>query len=324
MYKKILCMLLGAAMLLSMAACGTPAAPVGTTTAPTETETQPTVAVTTPAEVETPVTFFSLSLGENYDKIQSLTAYANEDGTAHIEYVGQEKKVGDFDALFFHGIAAAFADSGLTALNGQDAYAEGEANGSMYVEFADGTACTVGFSGSIPEAYTQGYAVMDAYFQTLVANLPVYVPQPMVEGGVDPALLDTITQILSSSGIEALDTFAISQLPLDDMFGFSAGLSGSDGIKNAVSCAPMMMTTAYSLVIVTVEDAAKMDSVANDFEGNLDWRKWVCVAPSNALLARKDNMVLCLMAGGSLYAQTLAGIEASGWTVTKTLENPDM
>ena len=319
MNKKILCLLLSAVLLLS--ACGAPAAPSETTTAPT---TEVTVAVTTPSEVENPVTFFTLSMGENYEEIFSMTAYANEDGTAHIEYVGQEKKVGDFDAIYFHGIAAAFADSGLAALNGQDAYAEGEANGSMYVEFADGSMCTVGFSGNIPEAYAQGYAAMDAYFQQLVANLPVYVPQPMLMGEVEPALLDTMTQILNGTGIDTLDGFAISQLPLDDTFGFAAGLSGTEGIVNAVSCAPMMMTTAYSLVIVTLEDASKAEAVSGDFESNLDWRKWVCVAPSNALIAQKDNMVLCLMAGDSLYTQTLTGIEAAGWTVTKTLENPDM
>ena len=319
MNKKILCLLLSAVLLLS--ACGAPAAPSETTTAPT---TEVTVAVTTPSEVENPVTFFTLSMGENFEEIFSMTAYANEDGSAHIEYVGQEKKVGDFDAIYFHGIAAAFADSGLAALNGQDAYAEGEANGSMYVEFADGSMCTVGFSGNIPEAYAQGYAAMDAYFQQLVANLPVYVPQPMLMGEVEPALLDTMTQILNGTGIETLDGFAISQLPLDDTFGFAAGLSGTEGIVNAVSCAPMMMTTAYSLVIVTLEDASKAEAVSGDFESNLDWRKWVCVAPSNALIAQKDNMVLCLMAGDSLYTQTLTGIEAAGWTVTKTLENPDM
>lgn len=321
MHKRILCAVLMAALLLT--ACA-PAAPAQTTTTPTEATTQPTVAVTTPAEVENPVTYFSLSLGENYDTIHSLTAFSNEDGTVHVEYVGTEKKVGNLDAGCFHGISAAFAATDLASLSGQDVYEEGDANGSMYVEFADGTAAAVGYSGNIPEAYTQGYAAMDAYFQTLVADLPVYVPQPQVMGEVDPALLETLTQILGGTGIQALDTFAISQLPLDDTFGFSAGLSGTDGITGAVSCAPMMMTTAYSLVIVTLEDASKAESVASDFESNLDWRKWVCVAPSNALLAQKDNMVLCLMAGGDLFTQTQQGAEAAGWTVTKTLENPDM
>jgi hypothetical protein len=35
-------------------------------------------------------------------------------------------------------------------------------------------------------------------------------------------------------------------------------------------------------------------------------------------------MVLCLMAADELFAQTQQGVETAGWTVTKTLENPDM
>jgi len=322
--KKFISLLLMAALMLSMAACGAPAQDPETIPATTEPKPQETVQATVPAEVENPVTFFSLSLGENYDSIASINAFPNEDGTVHVEYVGSEKKVGDFDAQIFQGISSAFQASGLADLTGQDVYEEGEANGSMYVEFADGTSAMVGFSGKIPEAYTQGYAAMDAYFQTLVADLPVYVAQPMVMGDVEPAILDTVMQIMNGTGIENLDGFSISQLAMDDTFAFSAGLSSAEGITAAVNCAPMMMTTAYSLVIVTLEDASKAEAVAADFESNLDWRKWVCVAPSNALLAQKDNMVLCLMADSGLYNQTLTGLEAAGWTVTKTLENPDM
>ena len=318
MNKKMISLVLLFALLLS--ACSTTKTPE-TTAAPT---TEATVATTTPVEVENPVTFFSLSLGENFDSIKSMTVFSNEDGTVYVEYVGEEKKVANLDESIFHGITTAFLESGLAALNGQDVYEEGDANASMYIDFADGTSAMVGYSGKIPEAYAQGYAVMDDYFKTLMADVPVYVPQPQVMGDVEPALLDAVNQILNGTGIENLDSFSISQLPLDDTFNFAAGLSGTEGIVNAVSCAPMMMTTAYSLVIVTLDDAAKAEAVAGDFESNLDWRKWVCVAPSNALLAQKDNMVLCLMAGGDLFGQTQRGMEAAGWTITKTLENPDM
>ena len=43
--------------------------------------------------------------------------------------------------------------------------------------------------------------------------------------------------------------------------------------------------------------------------------------PTNALVAVKDNMVLCLVAADELYAMTAAGIESTGWTVVETLEN---
>ena len=62
--------------------------------------------------------------------------------------------------------------------------------------------------------------------------------------------------------------------------------------------------------------------VAADFEANLDWTKWVCVAPSDAMTAVKDNMVLCLMAADANYTQTAAGITAAGWTTVNTLTNP--
>ena len=327
MYKRILCAVILAALLLTACAptapAGTTAAPIETTT-PVETTTQPEEVTTAPVAAESSLAFFALTLGENYETIHSLTAYPNGDGTAYIEYVGSEKKVGNLDAACLQGIADAFAQSGLADLNGEGIYEEGEANGSMYVAYPDDSFVSADYSGNIPEAYAQGYAAMDAYFQTLVADLPVYVPQPLVMGDVEPALLDTMNQILGGTSLQNLDSFAISQLLLDDTFAFAAGLSSAEGITGAISCSPMMMTTAYSLVIVTLEEASKAEAVANDFENTMDWRKWVCVAPSHALLAQKDNMVLCLMAGSDLFLQTQSGVEAAGWNVTKTLENPDM
>ena len=318
MHKRILSLVLLMSLLLT--ACGTTAAPE-TTAAPT---TEATVATTAPVVIDNPITYFSLSLSENFETTYYLSAYGYEGEDVYVEYVGEETKMGYMDPSVFEGITAAFLESGLMELNGQDVYEEGEASASMYIDFADGTSAMVGYSGNIPEAFTQGYAAMEAHFKAMVADMPEYVPQPMVMGDVEPALLDSVNEILNGSGIEALDSFSISQLPLDDTFSFAAGLTGTDGIVNAVSCAPMMMTTAYSLVIVTLEDASKAEAVAADFESNLDWRKWVCVAPSNALLAQKDNMVLCLMAGGELFGQTQRGMEGAGWTITKTLENPDM
>jgi len=323
MNKTIISLLLTAALLFSLAACGSQ--PVSTE--PTQAPTQQTTAATesaAPPQAGTPVTFFSLSMGENYDSVSSITVYPNEDGSAHVEYVGQEKKVGDFDASIFQDIANAFVASGLPQLHGQDVYETGDANASMYVDFADGTCAAVGYSGQIPEEFSRGYAAVDSFFQTLVADLPVYIPEPLVMGEVDAELLDEMKQILNGSGMDALDSFTISQIALDESFAFVAGLSSADGIATAVSCAPMMMTTAYSLVIVTLEDSAQAEAVCSDFENNLDWLKWVCVAPSDAMIAQKDNSILCLMAHENLYVQTVAGIENAGWTTVNTLKNPNM
>ena len=318
--KRFIAMILAAVMVLSMTACGNQSE---TTTAAPETTTEAVVETTTAPVVEGPaVTFFSMSLGENYENIKSITAFSNDDGTVHVEYVGDVKKVGEISADCWTTITAALAQTELAALSGQDAWGDGEANGSIYVDYADGTVLSVGFSGEIPASYTAGYAIMDACFADLTADLEVYVPQPMVMGEVDATLLAEMNAILTASGISALDMFAIGQVMKDEYFAYSVGLTSDAGIASAANCAPMMMTTAYSLVIVTLEDGIAAADIAADFEANLDWTKWVCVAPSDAMTAVKDNMVLCLMAANENFTQTAAGITAAGWTTVNTLTNP--
>ena len=74
-------------------------------------------------------------------------------------------------------------------------------------------------------------------------------------------------------------------------------------------------------MIVSLDSNGNRQDICTDFLRNLDWQKWVCVAPTNALIAAKGNMVLCLMAADQLYDQTAAGVEAAGWTVLKVAEN---
>lgn len=229
--KKIICILLALVML-----CGcTGDKPDNQTTSPvTEEPTVPTY-----PETENPVTYFSVSMGQDYENILRMDVFLNEDGTIHLEYVGKEKKVGTFDANAMHGITTAFMDSGLAELSGKDAYGEGKANASMYVEFADGTIAAVGYSGEIPEAFIRGYEAMDTFFASLTAGLPVYVPQPVVMGEVDEELLAPALEILNHSGIEQLDAYTITQIAKDEYFAFTAGLTTDEGIAGAVSCAPM-------------------------------------------------------------------------------------
>jgi len=327
--NKIISLLCLLALLLSMAACTAPTSP----SQPTET-TQPTQATqnteatdaTIPVypEVENPITFLTLSMGPNYENIKSINLYLDESGKAHLEYIGSEKKVGTFDANVFHGITAAVNDSALPALNGQDSYGEGEANASMFIEFADGSMLAVGYSGEIPEAFTNGYAAVEAAVKVLADTLPEYVPTPLVYGEVDEDLLQEAMAILNGSGIEQLDAYTISQIPKDEYFAYAVGLSSDASADRAVTCAPMMMTTPYSLVIVSLAEGADAEAVAQDFENTIDWRKWVCVAPSDGLIAQKGNLVLCLLASGELFRQNTTGIEAAGWTTVTTLTNPDL
>jgi hypothetical protein len=45
--------------------------------------------------------------------------------------------------------------------------------------------------------------------------------------------------------------------------------------------------------------------------------------PSNATIAVKDNMVLCLMGQDEMYFGTLTAIEEAGWNVIDSLKNPN-
>ena len=313
--KRLTALVLAVLLVLSLAACTPSGKAPAETTAP--------AALPVYAEVENPVSFFSMTLGEDYENIGSLTAFLNEDGTAHVEYVGEIKKIGNLDANIFHGITAAAVESGLAELNGQDVYADGEANGSMYITYADESMLACGFGGEIPQTYRDAYAKMDAFFRELTAQIPEYVPQPQVLGDVEEGLLAELNAIINGSGIQNPDAFSISPVVKDEFFAFNLGLSSEEYIASATLCQGMMMTTAYSLAVVRLEEGADLDAVCADFAANVDWMKWVCVMPNNAMVAVKDDLVLCLVAEGQLYSLTAIGIEEAGWTVVETMENPN-
>lgn len=321
--KRLISLVLAVLLNLSLASC-TPAAPTETA-APAETVTpETTVPATLPSYpvAENPVEFFSLTLGEDYENIRSLTAFLNEDGTAHVEYIGDVKKIGTMEADIFNGITAALADSGLDALNDQDLWGEGEANGSMYITYADESMLICNFGGEVPQAYRDGYAKMEAFFAQLTASMPEYVPQPMVMGDVEETLLAELTGIINGSGMSNPDAFTISPVVKDEYFAYSLGLSSDEGIADAALCAPMMMVTAYSMAIVKLEEGSNQDAICADFAANVDWTKWVCVTPNNALVAVKDDLVLCVVAEGQLYSFMTIGLEKTGWTVVETMKNP--
>ncbi len=312
--KKIISLLLAMIMVMAMFA--------GCTNTPAVTE--PSTGATEPSEttpaLDSEITFISLSMGENYENVSNLMLTPSENGALSVFYVGEVRKEGEISLDAMADVAQAFAASGLMALNGAEEYADGEANASMYVEFADGTSVSANYTGQIPQAFTDGYTAMDKCFQTLTAELPVYVPEAQVMEGVDETALAAMQQILNNSGLPNLDGLMISNVPAEE-FEFSLGLSSSEGITNGTACNAMMMTTAYSIALVTVEDAANIAAVRSDFESNIDWQKWVCVMPTDALIAQKDNMVICVIGADEMFSMTAASVEAAGWTEVQYIEN---
>lgn len=316
--KKILSAVLALTLVLALTAC------FGGNNDPTDGTTGSNDGATVGDTAANGVTYFTMEL--TVDTVPEITIFVmeNEDGTVYLEYLGDVRKV-DYamDASVMAEIANALEQSGLIAFNGSDEYGDGNASGSFYCEYADGTTVSGGLYGAMTEEFENAIRAMDDAMQTILEDVPVYTPEAMVNGNVDAALLAAMQNILSATGIQTLDQFAISGIALDEYFGSAAGLSGADGISSAISCAPNMTTTAYSLVIVTVEDESDIGSVRADFAENMDWLKWVCVEPGDAIIAQNGNMVLCLMADGDLFTQTSSAITAAGWTNVETFHNPN-
>lgn len=314
--KRIITLILAAALLL-LPSCAAEAEATPGNTTPTPTTPAPTTpAVTLPtyAETDNPVSFLSISLHDTADNPRSITAYVTESGEVHVEYVGEVTKVAELPINVIHGITAAWEACGLAAFRGQSVNAspDGGMIASLYVTCKDGAYYTADFIGMIPEAYREGYRALDAFFAELTAHLPVYVPVPIPLDDVDERYLNELIAIFSAGGITEQDAFTV-----DSSLG--TRLADRTPIASSAHCGPLMMTTPYSLTIVTLRAGADVDDVCRDFAENLDWNRLVCVQFDKALIAVKDDMVLCLMAAGSLYTQTAQGIESTGWRTVRTL-----
>lgn len=316
-----ICLALTLVLAFSLTACGG--------NKPAETTPTTTVAPTTePTTVPSVVTgdamnFFSISYGENYETMTYISIIDNEDGTAAVDYQGEIRKAGNVDAAIFETLAEQLALSGLVELNGGEEWGEGEANGSMFITYADDSILSCGYGGNVPQAFIDGYNYMDNVVAQLLADLPEYVPQATVMGNVDAAVLEEINTLIGNTSMP-LDSLVISEAVMDDTFTFTTGLSTSEGIASGASCSSIMMTTAFSLVVVTAEDAANVGAIRADFEANMDWLKWVCVQPTGAVIAQKDNMVICVMAMDETFGQVKGAIDAAGWTEVATFDNPNL
>lgn len=332
--KKIMSLLLAAVLVLSLAACGgDPAPATDPTTEPTAAPTtEPTTAPTTepatepsteettePTTAELTLSMISVTLGDKYISISDDYA-----GGLAVDYSNGIRKVTTLDMSALAEIEAQLTTSGLTALLGASEYGDTADVASFSMVYSDWSSQSADYYGvEIPEAFTTAFNSFAAYMETLLADVPEYVPQAMVMGEVNADILPEMQAVVNNAGIANVDSLGILDIPMDEYFAMTAGLSSAEGITAGAVCQNMMMGgAAYSLVIVTLEDASAAAAVAADFEANLDWGKWVCVRPTDALIAQKGNMVLCLMGADTMYTGTVSAIEAAEWTVINTLTDP--
>lgn len=324
--KKLICLILSLLMLLSLAACGETGKESDTPKETTQETTAETTQETTESQrVEAVLSFYMDMKTAEQEAADFLNAYVNADGTAYVEYnTASGHKAANMDTKVLEQLAGAYRISALSTFNGQEVYDEGEACCSVYIDLGTEN-CAYSFYGAlVPEEYATIFADMEALFVQIMEGQPEYVAAPQMGEGVDLAHVAAITTILDDSGIEALDSLAIMNVEEGEFFNYNAGLSGSEGIESCTSCAAIMMTVPYSLVVVTVAEGTDTNTIVDDFAKSIDWGKWVCVQPNSATIAVKDNMVLCLLGQDEMYTGTAAAIENAGWTVAKTLNNPNL
>lgn len=313
--KKITAFALAMLLVFSFAACGNNNKldePV--TEAPTQAPTEPVELVKSLS--------LSIQTAEG-QKFLNISDYG--DGSVAVEMRGDIIKKANMDPSIMFEVSIALEKSGLKALNGENLTGEDpDIICSMFIECGE-EFLMADYTGVIPENFSVGYAVMEDCIAQLMADVPEYIPAPAESGIIadsDKAALDAI---LSGITLDAPDSFAISGIgPEDEAFTYSTGLSGAEGIASAVRFGPMMNTSPYSLVIVTLAEGADTSAIAKDFEDNIDWLRWVCVEPECAAVAIKDNQVLCVLGSGDLFSQTITSIQAAGWLPCATLENPNM
>ncbi len=327
-FKKTLAMLLAVVMLLSFAACGETkdkGSNTPTTTEPQQTEPKETEPQETNPELAK-VDFITASITDAEGVTKSLYASPNgdEENTVYVEFVDAITKRGDVKDGAMEAITQALATSGLVELDGKNEGEYSEVCASMYITLVDGTEITAEFYGEIPEDFMNGYAAMKTCFESLTAELPEHISEPMVVGEVAENDRTALDAILANMSLQNLDSYVINGIAKDEFFGPSLGLSFDEGIASGLSFTSQMMSVAYSLNIVTLEEGTDAESVAKDFETNVDWLKWLCVQPTNALIATNGNQVLCLLGADDFYDMTAAAIEAAGWTTYTTLDNPNM
>lgn len=329
-FKKILAFLLAVMMVMSFVACDGAKDLTddkennATTTAPQETEPEETEPEDTKPQLAE-VTFITMTMTDADGVSKSMYAYPNENGTVHVDYVKDITKRGEISGDAMATITNALAASGLVELNGKMEGEYSEVCGSMYISLSDDSMISADFYGEIPEAFLTGYAAMEACFDTLTADLAEYVPAPLENGEIAETDKTALNAILSGMTLEGpADSYAITGFAKDEYFATSLGLSSDEGVASGLNFAPMMMSVAYSLNIVTLEEGADVNAVAEDFENNIDWLRWVCVQPSDVLIATQGNQVLCLQGADAFYRMTATAIEAAGWTTYSTLQNPNM
>ena len=314
MSKKLIALLLAVVMVLTLAACNSEDndkknkdKDAATDNAGDQYTEEPTL-----SDEENTVAYLLINYAptENDDFFLEVTC-TRTDVIAEVN--GETHKVGKIDPKVLFDIEEELIRAGFMDLVGLDTYDDGSAVGSFYMEYTDGDQMMINFNGSVPQEFVDAYASAEQYFVKLLTNAPDYVPEPQVEEGVDEAQLKESKDILTKATLENLDKYKIYTAAKDDTTPDTLGLDSNEFMVSASVCESKMFDTPYNLVVIKVSGEENIAAVRADLADGLRWNKFIHVPVSNALIAQKGDLVLCLMAADNNYKNSAKAIADCGW-----------
>lgn len=307
--KRILAALVAGLMTLSLAACGNSASNSNNDAS------------------KNPIKSFSASYGETMDDTVYVNIFpAETEGKFMLDYTSADKmERGTVDESLLNTLTELYAKSDLASLNEKNEYGDGDASASMSLEFADGSMFSCAFGGEIPEQFVTGYKAMEEAILSAMETMEPYRAEVPFDEAVNADAKAELEALFAHLSNQALENTMATNLPSDDEnYIYSAGIEANADIASTTVVQNMMGTIPHSMVLFQLNDGADAAALQNTLMEKADWRKWVCVSPDMALTASKGNNVLFVMTLSDINTELTPALEAEGWTINATAENPDL
>ena len=86
----------------------------------------------------------------------------------------------------------------------------------------------------------------------------------------------------------------------EDSVKYYTGLSDSSKVKKIAASEAMILSHAYSLVLVQLYDASDAEKVAKEMLNGIDTRKWICVGADDLQVVSRDDVIMLFMVSSTL------------------------
>ena len=106
-----------------------------------------------------------------------------------------------------------------------------------------------------------------------------------------------VDTIYKEVGEDNLPKTNITEVDINDLdsLKYYTGLTSNKDIDSVVASEAMIISQAYSFVLVKVKNDADIASVKQDIYDNIDTRKWICVEAEALYINNYDTVIAVVM-----------------------------